>query len=81
MLGYTSTYLLKFKVLPFRKLNLIPNNFHAFLCIHSQVGTVNARHIALIHLNGKEGDRYKLADYIIVSHPSFEALQTWLINF
>lgn len=47
----TLTYLLKLKILALGKLNLIPNNFHTFFCIHRQVGTINPRDIALIHLD------------------------------
>lgn len=44
------TYLLQFVVLAFRELYLIPHNLHTFLCIHSQVCTVNTWNITLIHL-------------------------------
>lgn len=49
------TYLLKLEVLALGKLNLIPNNFHPFLCVHRQVGIIDPWDVALIHLDRQMG--------------------------
>lgn len=46
--------LLGLEVLPFRELHLIPDHLNTLLSVHRQVGTVNSRHIALLHLQQTE---------------------------
>lgn len=44
-------FLLCFEVLSFRKLHLIPNNFHSLFRVHCQICAVDSRYITLFHLN------------------------------
>lgn len=41
---------LRLEVLPFRELNLVPYNLHAFFCVHSEVSAIDAGNITLFHL-------------------------------
>lgn len=52
--------LLRLEVLPLRELHLVPNDLDPLLCVHGQVGAVDAGHIPLLHLentNIKELER------------------------
>lgn len=50
-------FLLVLKVFTFGKLNLVPNDFDSFFCIHGQVGAVDSRHISLFHLEKETIDQ------------------------
>lgn len=50
--------LLRFEILAFAKLYLVPNNFDTFLGVHRQMGAVDAGYIALLHL-GTWNDKKK----------------------
>lgn len=42
--------LLRLKVLAFGELHLIPHHLDTLLGVHGQVGAIDARHVALLHL-------------------------------
>lgn len=53
--------LLRLEVSPLAELHLVPHHLHALLCVHGQMGTVDSRHIALLHLGvSKRGRLIKL---------------------
>lgn len=46
-------HLQHFEIFPLRDLNFIPNYFHSFFCVHSQVCSINPWDVTLIHLHLK----------------------------
>lgn len=67
IIGGALMYLLQFEVFPLRKHDFVPYHLHALLGVHCQVGVVNARDVALIHLFVKE--EHKVSGSGRGSHP------------